>query len=68
MPMITSTKGMLDDENTPGLVKSEELIDNDNEITTVTIYHLHGELVHRSVHVSLKKWPEGMQSVVADMG
>jgi hypothetical protein len=30
-------------------------VDNDNEFTTWTEYWLEGELVHRSVHVTLKK-------------
>jgi hypothetical protein len=60
MGKITSTKvtpdnpeGLLD-EDTPGLVKTTEIVDNDNEYTVVTIYHLNGELVHRSPHVTLK--------------
>jgi hypothetical protein len=32
-------------------------VDNDNEATTWTEYWLAGELVHRSVHVTLKKMP-----------
>jgi hypothetical protein len=32
-------------------------VDNDNEETTWTEYWLDGELVHRSVHVTLKKMP-----------
>jgi hypothetical protein len=32
-------------------------VDNENEFTTWTEYWLEGELVHRSVHVTLKKVP-----------
>jgi hypothetical protein len=32
-------------------------VDNENELTTWTEYWLNAELVHRSVHVTLKKMP-----------
>ena len=37
------------------LEKREGLIDDDNERTSWVEYWLDGELVHRSVHVHLKK-------------
>jgi hypothetical protein len=37
------------------LEKREGSLDNDNETTTWVEYWLDGELVHRSVHVTLKK-------------
>ena len=37
------------------LEKKEGFVDNDNEYTTWLEYWLDGELVHRSVHVQLKK-------------
>jgi len=37
------------------LEKREGEIDNDNETTTWVEYWLEGELVHRSVHVKLKR-------------
>ena len=37
------------------LVKQDGAIENDNELTSWTEYWLDGELVHRSVHVLLKK-------------
>jgi hypothetical protein len=37
------------------LEKREGSLDNDNESTTWVEYWLDGELVHRSVHVALKK-------------
>ena len=52
--LVNTTKGEMDDsllENRSGE------IDNDNEFTTWTEYWLDGELVHRSVHVTLKKMP-----------
>lgn len=55
--LITTTKGEMDDAL---LEKRDGLIDNDNEHTTWVEYWLEGELVHRSVHVALKKavWTE----------
>ena len=37
------------------LEKKEGVVDNDDEYTTWVEYWLEGELVHRSVHVHLKK-------------
>lgn len=50
--IVTTTKGDMDDSL---LVKQEGAIENDNEITSWIEYWLDGELVHRSVHVLLKK-------------
>ena len=50
--MITTTKGEMDESL---LEKREGSLDNDNETTTWVEYWLDGELVHRSVHVALKK-------------
>jgi hypothetical protein len=50
--IVTTTKGDMDDSL---LVKQEGSIENDNELTSWTEYWLDGELVHRSVHVLLKK-------------
>ena len=36
------------------LLKREGSVDNDNEYTEWVEYHLDGELVHRSAHVTLK--------------
>jgi len=69
--MITTTKTTPDnptglmDVDTPGLVKNVQVIEDDEKKQIATEYHLHGELVHRSVHIDLKKWPEGMGSVIA---
>ena len=52
--IITTTKGDMDDSL---LEKKEGSVDNENEYTTWVEYWLDGELVHRSVHVTLKKSP-----------
>lgn len=52
MALITTTKGEMDEAL---LEKKEGFVDNDNEYTTWVEYWLDGELVHRSVHVTLKK-------------
>ena len=52
--LVTTTKGEMDDSL---LEKKEGVVDNDNEYTTWVEYWLAGELVHRSVHVQLKKPP-----------
>lgn len=54
MALITTTKGEMDDG---ALERREGVVDNDNEHTTWVEYWLLGELVHRSVHVTLKKVP-----------
>jgi len=67
MEQITTTHTSLDNPtglmavDTPGLVKKEIVTDNENEHTVATEYWLHGERVHRSVNMKLKKWPEGME-------
>lgn len=52
--LVTTTKGEMDDSL---LEKREGSIDNENELTTWVEYWLLDELVHRSVHVTLKKMP-----------
>lgn len=47
--MITTIHGEMDESQ---LKKVEEVIDNENEYTTVTEYW---QLVHRSVHVTVKQ-------------
>ena len=54
MALITTTKGEMDESL---LEKKEGSVDNDNEYTTWVEYWLDGELVHRSVHVTLKQMP-----------
>ena len=52
--IVTTTKGEMD---TSLLEHRSGEVNNDNEATTWTEYWLDGELVHRSVHVTLKKMP-----------
>lgn len=52
--LVTTTKGDMDGSL---LAKREGVVDNDNELTTWVEYWLDEELVHRSVHVTLKKSP-----------
>ena len=52
--IVTTTKGELDDSL---LEHRSGEVDNENELTTWTEYWLNDELVHRSVHVTLKKMP-----------
>lgn len=50
--IVTTIKGDMDDSL---LMKQEGSIDTENELTSWTEYWLDGELIHRSVHVLLKK-------------
>ena len=52
MALITTTKGDMDESL---LEKKEGFVDNENEYTTWVEYWHEGELVHRSVHVTLKQ-------------
>ena len=52
--LVNTTHGEMDDSL---LVKKEGSLDNDIEFTTWTEYWLNDELVHRSVHVTLKTSP-----------
>jgi len=63
--LITTTKGDMDESL---LEKREGSIDNDNEMTTWVEYWLNGELVHRSVHVTLKKVPSFAGAELASIG
>jgi len=50
--MITTIHGEMEESL---LEKKEGFVDDDNEYTTWVEYWLQDELVHRSVHVRLKK-------------
>jgi hypothetical protein len=50
--IIATTKGDMDDSL---LEKREGSTDNDTETTSWVEYWLEGELVHRSVHMALKR-------------
>jgi hypothetical protein len=50
--MVTTTHGEMDES---ALEKREGVVENDHERTTWVEYWLGEELVHRSVHVTLKE-------------
>jgi len=50
--LVNTTKGEMD---VSLLEKREGTTDNDNETTSWVEYWLEGELVHRSVHMTLKR-------------
>jgi len=50
--LVNTTKGEMDDSL---LEKREGTIDTDNETTSWVEYWQMGELVHRSVHMTLKR-------------
>ena len=52
MEQVTTTKGLMDVNL---LEKKTGSLDDEIEYTTWTEYWLDGELVHRSVHVTLKE-------------
>lgn len=57
--MITALiDGVLCEVDEATLIPNHSTVDNDNEFTQVTEYLLNGEVVHRSVHVTLKKGTE----------
>jgi hypothetical protein len=64
MAIVTTTKGEMDESL---LEKKEGMIDNDHEMTQWIEYWLEGELVHRSVHVVLKKnvLADGVAAMIA---
>lgn len=62
--LITTTKGEMDDSL---LEKKEGMIDNENETTAWVEYWLDGELVHRSVNMTLKRFTVTGQPVAASL-
>ena len=52
MALVTTTKGEMDESL---LEKREGSLDNDTETTSWVEYWLDGEMVHRSVHMVLKR-------------
>ena len=63
--LVNTTKGEMDDSL---LEKKEGTVEDDNEYTTWVEYWLDGELVHRSVHVTLKKMPSFVGAEAASIG
>ena len=64
MALVTTTKGEMDDSL---LEKKEGMIDNENETTRWVEYWLDGELVHRSVDMTLKRFTVTGQPVAASL-
>jgi hypothetical protein len=65
MALITTTKGEMEESL---LEKKTGFVDNENEYTTWVEYWLEDELVHRSVHVQLKKVPSFIGGEAASIG
>ena len=65
MAIVTTTKGDMDDSL---LEKKEGIIDNDNETTQWVEYWLEGELVHRSVNMTLKRMTVTGEAVAQSLG
>jgi len=65
MSLVNTTKGEMD---TSLLEKREGVDENDNERAEWTEYWLDGELVHRSVHMTLKKYTLTGEAVAASLG
>ena len=62
MALITTIYGDMDES----LLKKRTGGHDDEDETAEWVEYYHretGELVHRSAHVTLKKWPEGMAQV-----
>jgi hypothetical protein len=59
-----------DDVDASQLVKTEGVIDNEDEHTTWVEYRFPGSdvIVHRSCHVTLKKWPDGITAIAHPLG
>jgi hypothetical protein len=65
MALVNTTKGEMDDSL---LEKREGVDENDNERAAWVEYWLDGELVHRSVHMTLKKFSLTGEAVAASLG
>ncbi len=55
-----------DDVEEALLVKTTGVIDNEHEYTTWVEYRFPGSdvIVHRSAHVTIKKWPDALSGAV----
>jgi hypothetical protein len=64
MALVTTTKGDMDESV---LEKRDGTLENDNEVTQWVEYWHKGELVHRSVHVMLKRnvLADGVAAMIA---
>lgn len=72
MPLIHILRadGFEDDVDETLLVKTEGEVDNAHERTTWVEYHFPDSdlIVHRSVIVNLKEWPEGLVGTIGKVG
>jgi hypothetical protein len=64
MALVFTTKGEMDESL---LEKKEGVVENDHEMTQWIEYWHEGELVHRSVHVVLKRnvFADGVAAMIA---
>jgi len=65
MATVSTTKGEMDESL---LEKREGVDENDNERAEWVEYWLDGELVHRSVHLTLKKYSLTGEAIAAQLG
>lgn len=67
---VAGAERVEDDVEESALVKTEGVIDNEHEYTTWVEYRFPGSdvIVHRTAHVALKKWPDGMAAVLGALG
>ena len=65
MATVSTTKGEMDESL---LEKREGVDENDNERAEWVEYWLDGELVHRSVHMTLKKYSLTGEAIAAQLG
>lgn len=65
MALVNTTKGEMEEAL---LEKKEGFVENDHEYTTWVEYWHEGELVHRSVHVTLKQMPVFAGAEAASFG
>jgi len=63
MRLIETTRGLVEESR---LEKRDGVIDTDDERTEWVEYWYEGALVHRSAHVTLKRWPEGLGALLSD--
>lgn len=69
MAMIpTLINGVLGKTDEALLEKRTGELDNDNEHTTWVEYWMDGALVHRSAHVTIKKWPGAVDGIAQSLG
>lgn len=65
--LVDGVPGVMDEDL---LEKKTGVVDNDNEYTTWVEYRLKGNdvVVHRSAHITMKKWPGEMTGIAQPLG